>query len=139
MKLPILFLAILFLFSCKPKEELATNGQALKRVWMLTSFKDFEKVKLMQYQAFIDLTTVEKGAAKMGCNAIFFTYNVKEDNKINFSNVGSTEMYCNEKMEVENAFVKEIASYKTYEVKGHKLIITNDKNEQIECIAQDWD
>jgi heat shock protein HslJ len=48
-------------------------------------------------------------------------------------------MYCNKKMEVENAFVKEIASYNTYEVKGHKLILTNDKNEQIECIAQDWD
>ena len=51
---------------------------------MLTSFKDFEKAKLMQYQAFIDLTTVEKGAAKMGCNAIFFTYNVKEATKSTF-------------------------------------------------------
>ena len=129
-------LSMLFVgLSCTSQSKLPNYN----RKWMLVEFQGFTKENLIKNKAYIDLTDKENGGAKMGCNGMFFTYKVKSQNKIEFSQIGSTMMYCDGNMDLEQKFGQFLPTMTHYEVKGHFLTLKNNKGETMKFVAEDWD
>ena len=122
--------------SFAPQKEISS----LKRKWMLVEFQGFTKEELIQKKAYLDLTHLEKGGgAKMGCNSIFFSVKLKNNHKINFSGVGSTMMYCDGNVKLEENFGKLLPTITKYQVKGHFLTLKNKNGQTMKFVAEDWD
>lgn len=112
----------------------------LKKKWLLIEFQKFTKSELTQKKAYMDLKRIEKGGtAKMGCNTIFFDVKPKKNKKIAFSGLGSTMMYCDGNMILEQEFSNFLPSVNQYQISGHFLILKNSKGETMKFIAEDWD
>lgn len=125
-----------FMMSFAPQKEVSS----LKRKWMLVEFQGFTKEELIQKKAYLDLTHLEKGGgAKMGCNSIFFSVKLKNNHRINFSGVGSTMMYCDGNMKLEENFGKLLPTITKYQVKGHFLTLKNKNGQTMKFVAEDWD
>ena len=125
-----------FLMSFAPQKEVSS----LKRKWMLVEFQGFTKEELIQKKAYLDLTHLEKGGgAKMGCNSIFFSVKLKNNHRIHFSGVGSTMMYCDGNMKLEENFGKLLPTITKYQVKGHFLTLKNKNGQTMKFVAEDWD
>lgn len=139
-KLSILLLVTIFTISCNSKKKTAeTPTQNTNRVWMLVAFKDYKKEFLVEKNAYLDMTDSERASAKMGCNAISFTYSIKEENAIEFTQGIATKMYCQDNMLLEDAFLKEIPLVEKYNIDGHTLTLTSKTGEKMVFVAQDWD
>ena len=124
------------MMSFAPQKEVSS----LKRKWMLVEFQGFTKEELIQKKAYLDLTHLEKGGgAKMGCNSIFFSIKLKNNHRINFSGVGSTMMYCEGNMKLEENFGKVLPTITKYQVKGHFLTLKNKNGQTMKFVAEDWD
>ena len=124
------------MMSFAPQKEVSS----LKRKWMLIEFQGFTKEELIQEKAYLDLTHLEKGGgAKMGCNSIFFSVKLKNNHRINFSGVGSTMMYCDGNMKLEENFGKLLPTITKYQVKGHFLTLKNKNGQTMKFVAEDWD
>lgn len=124
------------MMSFAPQKEVSS----LKRKWMLVEFQGFTKEELIQKKAYLDLTYLEKGGgAKMGCNSIFFSVKLKNNHRINFSGVGSTMMYCDGNMKLEENFGKLLPTITKYQVKGHFLTLKNKNGQTMKFVAEDWD
>ena len=124
------------MMSFAPQKEVSP----LKRKWMLVEFQGFTKEELIQKKAYLDLTHLEKGGgAKMGCNSIFFSVKLKNNHRIHFSGVGSTMMYCDGNMKLEENFGKLLPTITKYQVKGHFLTLKNKNGQTMKFVAEDWD
>ncbi len=124
------------MMSFAPQKEVSS----LKRKWMLVEFQGFTKEELIQKKAYLDLTHLDKGGgAKMGCNSIFFSVKLKNNHKINFSGVGSTMMYCDGNVKLEENFGKLLPTITKYQVKGHFLTLKNKNGQTMKFVAEDWD
>lgn len=124
------------MMSFAPQKEVSS----LKRKWMLVEFQGFTKEELIQKKAYLDLTHLEKGGgAKMGCNSIFFYVKLKNNHRIHFSGVGSTMMYCDGNMKLEENFGKLLPTITKYQVKGHFLTLKNKNGQSMKFVAEDWD
>jgi heat shock protein HslJ len=125
-----------FMMSFAPQKEVSS----LKRKWMLVEFQGFTKEELIQKKAYLDLTHLDKGGgAKLGCNSIFFSVKLKNNHKIHFSGVGSTMMYCDGNMKLEENFGKLLPTITKYQVKGHFLTLKNKNGQTMKFVAEDWD
>lgn len=125
-----------FMMSFAPQKKVSS----LKRKWMLVEFQGFTKEELIQKKAYLDLTHLEKGGgAKMGCNSIFFSVKLKNNHRIHFSGVGSTMMYCDGNMKLEENFGKLLPTITKYQVKGHFLTLKNKNGQTMKFVAEDWD
>lgn len=110
---------------------------------MLVSFDAFTKQELIESKAGINLTGEKsrnqtKGSATMGCNKIFFTFEFKNNGKIKISEIGSTEMAC-QNMNIENAFLKKFGTMTIYKIEGHHFTLADALGNQMKFIAADWD
>jgi heat shock protein HslJ len=132
-----LIIILIFIFGIN-KITAQTENQDLKRVWMLVEFQNFKKVDLIKNEAQMDFTNFQNTWAKMGCNQIGFGVGIKKD-KIKFLNSIRTEMYCENKMKLEDEFSKSLSDTYTYIIKGHTLTLLNAKNKKMVFVAQDWD
>jgi heat shock protein HslJ len=125
-----------FMMSFAPQKEVSS----LKRKWMLVEFQGFTKEGIIEKKAYLDLTHLEKGGgAKMGCNSIFFSVKLKNNHRIHFSGVGSTMMYCDGNMKLEENFGKLLPTITKYQVKGHFLTLKNKNGQTMKFVAEDWD
>jgi len=125
-----------FMMSFAPQKEVSS----LKRKWMLVELQGFTKEELIQKKAYLDLTHLERGGgAKMGCNSIFFSVKLKNNHRINFSGVGSTMMYCDGNVKLEENFGKLLPTITKYQVKGHFLTLKNKNGQTMKFVAEDWD
>ncbi len=132
---------LISLINCKSKSNepiFENNPDQLKRVWMLVEFQNFKKEDLIKNQAQINLTNLKNPSAFMGCNQIGFSVEIK-NNKIKFLKVIQTEMFCENKMNLENEFGKSLTEIYTYSIIGQKLFLKNSKNQNMSFVAQDWD
>jgi len=132
----------LFVMSCKSMNsntsETMTN---LHKKWMLVEYKDFTKPELVKLEAYMDLSknseTPNRYTAKMGCNGMFFTAEFNKG-KSKFSGVGSTMMYCDGRMKLEELFGKDLPNMNQYKIEGHFLTLTDGKS-IMKFVATDWD
>lgn len=119
------------------------NNPHYQREWMMVSMDAFTKQQLIDNKAGINLTGEKignqvKGTAKMGCNSIFFLFELKNSGKIKISGVGSTMMAC-ENMELENAFMKNFENMNRYKIDGHRLTLSDPNGNEMKFVAADWD
>lgn len=105
---------------------------------MLVSFDAFTKQELVKSKAGINLTGEKNGTAMMGCNKIIFTFEFKNNGKIKISEIGSTEMAC-QNMNIENAFLKKFGTMTNYKIEGHRLTLSDVFGNEMKFIAADWD
>lgn len=57
-----------------------------------------------------------------GCNSMGGSYSTPGDNAIIFEPI-STRMFCEETMELENAFIKMLTSADRYQIEGRQLLL----------------
>jgi heat shock protein HslJ len=163
------FLSIVFIFltatllsSCKSNKKTTnlSENEKLARVWMLTDMNVnegniFSKADFVKAGAKLDLTKLKEittdlegkriaqGSAFMGCNNIFFTVSTNEktnlNNNIVFSQVGMTRKACQENMELETSFGKNLANMTTYLLEGQFLTLSSADGKRMKFVAQDWD
>lgn len=113
----------------------------INRKWMLVEYKDFTKEELTKLGANMDLTTMKDSpnryTAKMGCNGMFFTAEFNKG-KAKFSGVGSTMMYCEGRMKLEEQFGKDLPNMSQYKIDGHFLNLSGG-DVTMKFVAADWD
>lgn len=102
-------------------------------------FKDYKKDFLVEKNAFLNLTDVERASSKMGCNSLSFSYLMKDGTSIEFSQGIATKMFCQGSMQLEDDFLKTIQKVKNFKVEGHFLTLTSSNGEKMVFVAQDWD
>lgn len=140
--LSILFTGFL-LWSCTSQSVKTKVNKNLQKEWMLVSFEHFSKGDLIKSQAKMNLIpNTEKTnqySAKMGCNNLFFTAKMMSGDKIEFSQIGSTMMYCEGMMELESAFGKALPTMNSYKISGHYLTLSNGKGNEMKFLTADWD
>lgn len=104
---------------------------------MLVELNNFSKKELTKHKVFIDLSQKKDiGTAFAGCNTINFTYAFK-DNTINFSDIITTRMYCEETNKIETSLLNVLNTSKEFKIEGQFLMLTTKSNETIKCIAED--
>ncbi|QIY84585.1 META domain-containing protein [Chryseobacterium sp. NEB161] len=134
----ILFLAVSCKTSNKDNKGMMEN---INRKWMLVEYKDFTKEDLTKLEANMDLTkksdAPNRYTAKMGCNGMFFTAEF-DKGKAKFSGVGSTMMYCDGRMKLEEQFGKDLPNMTQYKLEGHFLNLSGG-NTTMKFVAADWD
>ncbi len=137
----VLSLLMLLLNSCKTPSLSVPKSENIHRKWMLVEYKDFTKEELTKLEANMDLTknsdVPNRYTAKMGCNGMFFTAEFN-DGKAAFSGVGSTMMYCDGRMKLEELFGKDLPKMNQYKMDGHFLTLT-DGTVSMKFVAADWD
>lgn len=142
-KIISIFIGILYLGLLVNCSSAQIKNEQIQRQWMLVSFKNFTKEELVKSKAEINLTSEIKdkkiqGGAFMGCNRMFFTAEIKSNDKIEISGVASTLMAC-ENIKLEDEFSKEFKKVKNYHVEGHFLTLTDEEGNQMKFVAADWD
>ncbi len=75
----------------------------------------------------LTLSADNKVAGFAGCNRYFGSY-TKKDADLSFSGLGSTKMYCQEKMEAEDAFLKAMSEVNRFELTADKLTLQKDES-----------
>jgi len=143
LKFSILMMAGIIIFiTCSSAKNNNSETQNIHRKWMMTEYKNFTKEELVKLNAYIDLSenpvVKNKYGAKMGCNNMFFTAEFK-NGKAKFSQIGSTMMYCEGRMKLEEAFGKDLPEMNTYKIEGHFLILSDGKENRMKFVAADWD
>lgn len=125
-----LLLCLFFLTGCaalKPNSDIPKLGES---VWNLTAIE--QRPVNFDGRAFIKFDEKEnKVSGKALCNSYFSDYEMIGQ-KITFSSVGSTKMYCEGMMDEENQIITQLQKTKRYEVKsdflyfysGEKLALT---------------
>ncbi|MBU4538893.1 MAG: META domain-containing protein [Bacteroidetes bacterium] len=106
---------------------------------MLTEFQDFTKDFLVQKGANLDLSHKGQYGAKMGCNRMFMKADFKADGTVVFSQIGSTMMFCEDAMKLEDAFGKALPVMTRYKIDGHFLTLTSKDGSTMKFVAADWD
>lgn len=127
---PYLLLCLFLITSCsalKPNSDLPKLGES---VWNLTAIE--QRPVNFDGRAFIKFDEKEnKISGKALCNSYFSDYEMIGQ-KITFSSVGSTKMYCEGMMDEENQIITQLQKTKRYEVKsdflyfysGEKVVLT---------------
>jgi len=137
----VLSLLMLLLISCNSSKKMSESMENINRKWMLVEYNDFTKAEVTKLEANIDLTKRAEApnqyGAKMGCNGMFFTAEFNKG-EAKFSGVGSTMMFCDGKMKLEEKFGKELPNMNRYKIEGHFLTLTDGKS-TMKFVAADWD
>ena len=131
--------ALLLLSNCTTQTKVPDN---VKREWMLVEFQDFSKELMMTSKAQLNLsdqTPAGKFAANMGCNNIFGQAIFSSNGMVKFSEIASTEMFCDKSMDLEAAFAKDLSGMTNYKVEGHYLTLSNSSGKIMKFVAADWD
>ena len=136
----LFFAGILFVQNCSTKT--LVSGE-INRQWMLIEFQDFPRDLMVKNRANMDMsptkTNPNQYGATMGCNKMFLTATFYSKGTVKFSDIGSTMMYCEGNMDLETAFAKSLPTMTKYQIDGHHLTLTNDKDEKMKFVAADWD
>lgn len=135
-----LIAGLLFLMNCSSQ---TPNLPHINREWMLVEFRDFGKDLMIKNKAKLDLSKItdsnKRFNANMGCNGMFGQAIFKTNGKVTFSQIGSTEMYCTDNMNLESEFAKVLPTITTYKIEGHRLTLSNQDGALLKFVAADWD
>ena len=120
------FLAVSLFFSCKPAEK---SASLTGTKWVLESMNGRE-VKLKEPTSEVFMTLEDgKVNGKAGCNSFFGSYELGEENQLDFGPMGATKMACPD-MDIEVFFFTMLDSTRIYTIEGNKLSL-KDVNEGV--------
>lgn len=127
---------LLMMLNCSSRNQVS---EQINRKWMLIEFQDLTKDFLMKKGANLDLSTKDQYGANMGCNRIFMKADFNGEGTVAFSGIGSTMMYCQDGMKLEDAFVKALPTMVHYKIEGHFLTLKAKDGSSMKFVAADWD
>ncbi len=123
----LLPLMLILMMNCNSQH----NKDQLEKQWRLISFSDFDEAQLTKNNAHLNLIPQESAAnqysAYMGCNNLFVTAKFDLKGNVEFSDIGTTMMYCENNMELERTFISKIATMKSYQIENQRLILSDKK------------
>jgi len=114
---------IALLASCKTTKNSKKNT-ILKGNYKVVEMKDMENLEVNPTIKFDSKTKKVSGVA--GCNSYGGDYVIK-DNKITFSILYKTEMYC-DMMAIEKLFFKNLSKVSNFLIEKEKLLLLDDSN-----------
>jgi heat shock protein HslJ len=128
-----------FLVSCQKESNPAnllitstvvSNSDLRNKKWLLTQLnsKTIEGDANSYYIKFD--SKEDQFSAKAGCNTLFGSFQLGENTKIAFSNVGATKMYCMN-MEVENQFIQLLEKTTQIKINQQVLIFLSDNSKAL--------
>lgn len=139
----LIFVMVFAFFVLTNCQSQISTDQNIQREWMLVEFHDFSKDLMVKNKAKLDLSKTTNSnknfTANMGCNGIFGQAKLKPKGEISFSQMGSTEMFCAENMNLETEFIKILPTITTYKIEGHRLTLSNKNGDILKFVAADWD
>ncbi|TMI64969.1 MAG: META domain-containing protein [Bacteroidetes bacterium] len=138
MKLTFLFCiaAILFASCTSSKKTQAETMPLYNTKWLLKKIYTGDNIENVQTKAFIKFDKEKSSAGGNGsCNNFGSTASVSGSD-INFKNVFSTKMYCEEVQKTENSFLGSLEKVNRFEVKGKTLLLYHDKEILVEFLAE---
>jgi heat shock protein HslJ len=113
--LRIIAISFLFFSGCRAFNESTDQPELTDAQWQLLAMN--QKAADLGNKAFIRFSDKDrKIAGKAACNSIFADYELT-GNKLSFSGIGSTKMYCEGLMDQENQIITNLEKTKRYEIK----------------------
>ncbi len=119
----------------KDKEETAVEAPepyapTLHDIWVLETL-DGQLVDRSKPRPLLELYPGENRISGTGgCNDFFGQMTAKGWD-ISFQNIGTTKMFCQELMDTEHRFLKQLAMVNSYQIKDLKLILMMDKEAKL--------
>jgi heat shock protein HslJ len=111
---------VLFVACSASKETTLPTGE-----WMLKTLPG-EDLSILNKPITLKFDSVNtKAAGFAGCNQYFSSYSINQSS-IEFSNVGSTKMFCEQTMGLENKFLEALSKSNAFKVNGNKLQLLQD-------------
>ena len=108
-------------------------------LWELTSMND-GKGAVVSLPENIGITlefSDDKASGNAGCNNYFSAYTIGEDFGIEFSDIGSTKMYCEENVMVyESAYLENLKSVSRYYFNGKSLNFRDNEGKTLMTFAK---
>ena len=122
---------------CMQKETANEQQQSLYDIkWTLKKIHSATGSEDVNTKAFIKFNQEKASAGGNGsCNSFGSNAAVSE-NKVGFTNIFSTKMYCEGVQETENAFFKMLGQVNRFEIKNKTLLFYNDKDKLLEFEAE---
>ncbi len=102
------------------------QAQGIVGNWKLTSMTVGEKPVSMVAPITLNLKDTRIGG-KGGCNSFGGSYSLKKPNRVEFSDMVSTKMYCEGASDIEQIYFSSLNHANTISVKKGELIIQNKK------------
>jgi heat shock protein HslJ len=84
-----------------------------------------QQVDISEVQITLQFTQDGQINGNAGCNEYFARYETGEDGQISFSPLGATKMYCDNRMEQENAFLTSMESVSQFKTEQGKLVLSS--------------
>ena len=119
----------------KDKEEAAVEAPepyapTLHDIWVLETL-DGQLVDRSKPRPLLELYPGENRISGTGgCNDFFGQMTAKGWD-ISFQNIGTTKIFCQELMDTEHRFLKQLAMVNSYQIKDLKLILMMDKEAKL--------
>jgi heat shock protein HslJ len=128
----------LIITSCKTSKEAMTQMTPLfDTKWSLRKIYDNGKPEEVSTNAFIRFDKEKASAGGNGsCNSFGSTASVS-GSEVNFKNIFSTKMYCEQVQQVENKYLKQLQVVNRFEIKEKSLILYKDKEKLLEFAAEE--
>jgi heat shock protein HslJ len=134
----LILIALISISSCKSSRETMKSSTPLfDTKWSLKKIYSGDAIQLVETKAFIRFDK-EKGSAggNGSCNSFGSNATVNGD-KVNFKNIFSTKMYCEEVQQIENKYFGNLGQADRFEIKGKTLFLYHDKEKLLEFSADE--
>ncbi len=118
----ILILMAALLYACTPAKTPALTGTS----WQLTLLTVDGQTYELNTPNPVTLKIADEGqiGGLAGCNQYFGTAEFEPDGSLEISDVGSTEMYCEQGMDVEAAFLTALVNAESWSTEGNADTLT---------------
>lgn len=93
--------------------------------WKLTKMDDIDLSALDQPVTFTLDETTHKVSGYAGCNRFFGTYQ-SNGATLSFSDMGSTKMFCQDRMSVEDAYFQSLSKVQSFKTEKEKLYFLSE-------------
>ena len=125
---------VLFITSCKSSGETMQSSTPLYNTkWALKKINGNEGI--VNTKAFIRFDQQKGSAGGNGSCNNFGSSATINGNEVNFKNVFSTKMYCEQVQQIENKFLSSLEKVTRYEIKDKSLLLYQDKELLLEFVA----
>ena len=141
MKLTTYISASVFIFLSalviKKNEAKQQSSSLFNTKWALKKIHNPTGTEDVTGKAFIKFDEEKKSAGGNGsCNSFGSSLSI-EGNTVQFKNIFSTKMYCEEVQQTENSFLNKLNEVNRFEIKGNVLSLYHDKKLLLEFTGGD--
>ena len=128
---------VLLTSSCKTfKESMKTATPLYNTRWSLKKIHENGKEEIVTTKAFIRFDKEKNSAGGNGsCNSFGSTATIN-GNEINFKNIFSTKMFCEQVQQIENKYFTQLGTANKFEIKESSLFLYHDKQLLLEFKAE---